>query len=99
MVEKFGYDKRRAHYSSLVLTGQLSRDEALKKLEEKPYSDDLAKKDLAYICQKLNLTKDEFLEIINQPNKTYQSYKNSSGFIAFAVKMARLMGVEKRQYR
>ena len=99
LVEKFGFDKRRAHYSSLVLTEQLTREEALKKLEETPYSEDLAKKDLAYICQKLNLTKEEFLDIMHQPNKTYQDYKNSAGFIALAVKMARLLGVEKRQYR
>ena len=99
LVKKFGYDKRRAHYSSLILTGQISRDEALEKLKDSPYSDDLAQKDLNYICQKLNLTNEAFIDLLNQPNKTYKDYKNKSSFIALAVKAARLLGVEKRQYR
>jgi hypothetical protein len=99
LVKKFGYDKRRAHYSSLILTHQISRKEALEKLKDSPYNDDLAQKDLGYICQKLNLTKEAFIDIMNQPNKTYKDYKNQSTFIALAVKAARLLGVEKRQYR
>src|SRR5690606_11709827 len=34
---KFGYDKRRAHFSSLILTGQMPRDEALEKIAQPAY--------------------------------------------------------------
>ena len=99
LIKKFGYDKRKCHFSSLILTGQLSRDEALHTLEQPPYDEKTAMEDLEYVAKKLGLTKDEFLEIMEQPNRTYQDYKNTSKMIAFAVKMARLVGMEKRQYR
>lgn len=99
LIKKFGYDKRKCHFSSLILTGQLSRDEALHTLEQPPYDEKTAMEDLEYVAKKLGLTKEEFLEIMDQPNRTYQDYKNTSKMIAFAVKMARLVGMEKRQYR
>ena len=43
---KFGYDKRRAHFSSLILTGQMTRDEALKRISKPELSDDFQKKNL-----------------------------------------------------
>jgi len=99
LVKKFGYDKRRAHFSSLVLTGQLSREEALKILEKPPYDESLAMKDMEYVAKKLDMTKEEFNELMNQENKTYKNYRSNSHLIAIAVKIARFFGFEKRQYR
>jgi N-acetyl sugar amidotransferase len=99
LVKKFGFDKRKAHFSSLILTNQLSREEALKTLEHPPYDERQALKDLDYICRKLSISKEDFLDLMNQPNKTYKDYKNNAGFIALAVKVARLLKVETRQYR
>lgn len=96
---KFGFDKRKAHFSSLILSKQLKRSDALEKLKETPYDDKLAKQDLSYICQKLNVTQDEFLKLMNLPNKTYKDYKNHSRQIASAVRIARLLKIESRQYR
>lgn len=99
LIEKFGYDKRRAHFSSLVLTGQMTREEALQKLSEPAYSRQLALQDLAYVAEKLNLTNDEFIELMRGTNKTYQNYKNQSNMIAAAIKIAQMVGMEKRNYR
>ena len=99
LVKKFGFDKRRAHFSSLILTDQLSREDALETLANPPYDERQAMKDLDYICRKLGVSKDDFLEMMNQPNKTYKDYKNQAGLIAIAVKIARLLKVESRQYR
>ncbi len=99
LVEKFGYDKRRAHFSSLILTGQLKRDEALKILERPPYSREQAMEDLDYISKKLGLTRDEFLALMKGENKTYKDYKNVAGLINLAVRMAQFLGVEKRNFR
>ncbi len=38
---KFGYDKRLAHYSSLILSGQLTRDDALGRMETPDYPEEL----------------------------------------------------------
>ena len=99
LVKKFGFDKRRAHFSSLISTGQLTREEALKKLENPPYDNVQAEKDLEYVCKKLGVTKDVFLAMMKAPNKTYRDYKNQSHLIALGVKMAQLLGKEKRLYR
>lgn len=99
LVKKFGYDKRRAHFSSLILTGQLSRDEALNILSKPPYDEQQAMEDLEYIAKKLDLTKDEFIKLMNGENKTFRDYKNSSRLISMAVHAAKLLGVEKRNFR
>ncbi|MGN0402293.1 MAG: N-acetyl sugar amidotransferase [Acetatifactor sp.] len=99
LINKFGYDKRRAHFSSLVLTGQLDRQEALEILKNPPYDEKLAMEDLEYVAKKLGLTKEEFLELMKGENKTYKDYKNSAGLINLAIKIAHLVGMEKRQYR
>ena len=99
LIKKFGYDKRRCHFSSLILTGQLKRDEALEILKNPPYDEKQAMEDLEYVAKKMGLTKNEFLDLMKQKNKTYKDYKNMSGLISLAVKAARLFGMEKRQYR
>lgn len=99
LVKKFGYDKRRCHFSSLILTGQMSREEALKKLAEPPYDENLAMQDLEYVAKKLGVTKEEFIELMHGENKTYRDYKTNAWLIQAAVKMARFVGYERRQYR
>lgn len=99
LIKKFGYDKRKAHFSSLILTGQLDRKEAMENLQEPPYDEQMALEDMRYICDKLSMSEEEFVSLMEQENKTYQDYKNMSGIIACAVKAARLFGLEKRQYR
>ena len=99
LVNKFGFDKRRAHFSSLILTKQLEREKALDILANPPYDEKQAVKDLEYICRKLSISKDDFLAMMNEPNKTYKDYKNTSWLIAIAVWVARLLRIERRQYR
>ena len=97
--KKFGFDKRRAHFSSLVLTNQLSRDSALDILKNPPYESNQASKDLEYICKKLSISKNEFLDLMGQPNKSFQNYRNHSFLIATGIKIARLLRIENRHYR
>lgn len=99
LVKKFGYDKRRAYFSSLISTGQLTRSEALKILENPPYDEKLAFQDMTYICHKLGITNEELLDLMKKENKSYKDYKNNFGLIQFAVKLARLFGVENKKYR
>lgn len=99
LVKKFGYDKRRAHFSSLILTGQMNREEALRKLAEPPYDEILAIQDLEYVAKKLGLTKEGFIEMMNDDNKTFRDYKSTYWLIEAAIKFAILVGSEKRQFR
>ena len=96
---KFGYDKRKCYFSNLVLTGQMTREEAVSKLEESPYSESLMLEDLEYIAKKLGITRTEFELLIKGENKTYKDYKNSLALIEFFIKLAKKLGVEKRNFR
>ena len=51
---KFGYDKRRAHFSSLILTGQMTREEALLKIARQAYDEATLAEDFEYIATKLD---------------------------------------------
>jgi hypothetical protein len=77
----------------------MTRDEAFEKLAQNPYSEGLMQEDIEYIAKKLGLTKEEFKEIINGENKSYSDYKNSLKVIEFFIKLAKIMGVEKRNFR
>lgn len=96
---KFGYDKRKCYFSSLILTGQMTRDEALSLLKEQPYDEDIAKQDMEYITEKLGISVNEFENLMLSENKTYRDYKNSYWLIKLAIKLAMLLGIEKRNFR
>jgi N-acetyl sugar amidotransferase len=73
---KFGYDKRRPHLSSLVVSGQMSRDVALAKLEEPLYDKDELEVDLNYFCKKLRITREQYEAFIQGPKREYASFPN-----------------------
>lgn len=92
---KFGYDKRRAHFSSLILTKQLDRDEALRKIALPAYDAETIAQDFEYIATKLDLSVDELHAIMHGPNKTFRDYKNSMGLIELGTKVLRGVGVQR----
>lgn len=99
LAEKFGFDKRKSYFSNMILTGQMTRNEALEKLQQSPYDEKTMHEDMSYIAKKLGITLNDFQSIINGDNKSYKDYKNSLGIIEFAIKMAKKLGVEKRNFR
>lgn len=96
---KFGYDTRKNVLSNEILVGTMTRDEALKILEQPPYDPEQAELDKAYVAKKLGITTEEFDEIINQPNKTPADYKNSIWMLKVSVAVCRLLGIENRNMR
>lgn len=99
LIKKFGYDKRRAHFSSLILTDQLNREDALEILEQPPYPEKEAMEDMELVASKLGITKAEFEEIMNGENKTYKDYKSNLTIIELAIKIAQTVGMENRNFR
>jgi len=75
--KKFGYDKRKAHLSSLIVSGLISRDEALNELEKPLYDKEELRRDRLFVIKKLGLTEQEFDELIKQPNHSYKDYPNN----------------------
>jgi N-acetyl sugar amidotransferase len=77
---KFGFDKRRSHLSSLVCSGQLSRDQALEELRAEPYPLDLQAADRKYVVKKLGITDEQFEAIMNSPPRSYRDFPSYDRF-------------------
>lgn len=71
---KFGYDKRRAHLSTLICSGQITRDDALAEMEKPPYDADLLRQDMQFVLKKFDLTQAEFDSILKAPAKQATDY-------------------------
>lgn len=75
--EKFRIDKRRGHLSDMILSGQMTRVEALKAMQEKSYDDELLEQDLAFFKKKFDLREEEFSELMRLPLKSFRDYPNN----------------------
>jgi len=99
MPRKFGFEKRRAHFSSLIMTGQMNREEAINRISKSELSDDFLNKEFEYVSSKLDLTKTELENIFNGENKNFNDYKNKRFFIGIGAKIMTMLGLEKRLFR
>lgn len=96
---KFGYEKRRAHFSSLIMTGQMTRESALKRMERPELDEQTSLQEFAYVAAKLDLSVDELQAIFDGPNKTYRDYRNKKWAINLGAKSMKLLGLERRLFR
>ena len=99
MPKKFGYEKRRAHFSSLIMTNQMTRDEAIERLKTPEMSDTFMKSEFEFVANKLGLTVVELQEIFDGGNKSFHDYKNKYKIFNLGGKLLNLLGLERRQYR
>lgn len=92
--EKFDVDKRKSHYSSLIVTDQMSREEALQLLQKKMYSDEMRQKDLKLIAEKLSFSFDELCSILNSPGHSHSDYPHSLliNFASVAKRFRKVFG-------
>jgi N-acetyl sugar amidotransferase len=73
---KFKVDKRRAHLSNLICSGQMTRSDALSELEQTCCPAELLAQDYAFVVKKLGLTNEQFDALISALPKSYQDYPN-----------------------
>jgi hypothetical protein len=73
---KFGYDKRKAHLSSMIVSGQMSRADALELLKAPLYDPRLLEEDKVFISKKLGLSVVEFEELVDQPVHHFSEFPN-----------------------
>jgi N-acetyl sugar amidotransferase len=99
MPQKFGYHKRRAHFSSLILTGQMTRNEALERISKPEMDEEFLKQEFEFVANKLDLTVEELEAIFKGENKTYKDYSNKRWLIGIGAKVMRFLGLENRLFR
>jgi N-acetyl sugar amidotransferase len=99
---RFGYDKRRPHLSSLINSGQMTRDEAIAKLAEPLYDPTELQIDIAYFCKKMRISRAEFDEFMAVQRNSYADYPNWGGRYRILKRMqalvARATGKDLRVY-
>ncbi len=96
---KFGYDKRRAHFSSLILTKQMTREQALEAIAISAYTPEDVTRDFDYIATKLGITVDELQSYLDGQNKSYKDYANAMGLIDFGTRVMRGLGLQRSVMR
>ena len=77
LTEKFGIDKRYGHFSDLINSGQLKREDALEMLKTQPYDEIDIFVDRKYVLKKLGMSDGEFSKLMCDTNKSFRDYKNS----------------------
>lgn len=92
--KKFGYDTRKVQYSSLILTKQMTREEALEKLSKPPFDEVTAKQEFEYVAKKLGITVEELQGYLDGPNRSYKDYQSQEGIYLVGARVMKLLGME-----
>ena len=93
---RYGWDKRKAHLSSLILSGQTSRDEALASLSSTDYPENLEQQDHEFIAKKLGISVPEFEELIAAPRVEHSAYPNSDWMFRALIRLTDLFRIKRR---
>jgi N-acetyl sugar amidotransferase len=91
---KFGYDKRRLHLSTLVISGQMTREEAMKLLEDSPYPDPRQEEqDRIFVMERLGLSEESFYRYMNAPEVPHRVYGSEKWLVGLLSSVAKTIRV------
>lgn len=88
---KFGYDKRRAHLSTLICSGQMTREEALEEIQKPSLPAEMATEDREYVTRKLGMTDSEFDEIMRTPPRSHLDFPNEQKWMKLALQLKNMV--------
>ena len=94
LMKKFGYDTRKVQFSSLILTNQITREEALERLAEPPFDDDTVRQEFEFVSKKLGISEEELQSYLDGPNKTYKDYRSQESIYLLGAKAMKMLGME-----
>jgi len=90
--KKFNVDKRKNHLSALILSGEMSRDEAMEKLSQIPYTSQSAmEEDLQYFLKKFRWKRGQFKEYLKRPAVPHSTYGEEPDLLKIPLKIVRLL--------
>ncbi len=96
---KYGFEKRKAHFSSLIMTGQMTRGDAIVRLAKPEMDEHFLAQEFEYVAHKLDLTTDELQELFEGENKTFRDYRNKRWLIGLGATVQGKLGMERRHFR
>ena len=97
LLKRFNYDMRKTFLSSLILTGQMDRDNALKILKESPLTPEEEKKEFEFVASKLDLSESELHRYQEIPKKYYFDYKNIEIIFRYGKKTLEFINRKPRE--
>lgn len=92
--KRFGFDSRRVQFSSLILTNQMTREEALEKISKSPFTKEEGLQEYIFIADKLEIEIEELNKIFQLSLKYYYDYPNSFKLFDFGARMMQRFGLE-----
>lgn len=92
--KRFGYDTRRVQFSSLIVTGQMTRDEALAKLATPSYDESSIAHDFEYVATKLGISVSELQGYMDAPKKTHRDYASQEQIYSAGAAAMKMLGLE-----
>lgn len=93
--ERFGFDTRKVQFSSLILTGQMTREEALEELKKPALSPDEIREEFEFISKKLEISMSDLENYLKMPLMSYKDYKNSEALFDFGATVLHKLGIER----
>jgi len=99
LIERYGYDTRRPQLSSLIVSGQMEREDALYQLKSRPLSDDMVREEFEYIADKLNISVIELQGYLEAPKRSYKEYRNMAWVYNFGSSILVKLGLERSAKR
>jgi putative aminotransferase len=99
LLKRFGFDKRKAHFSSLIMTNQMSREEALKRVSSPEMDENFLKQEFEYVAHKLDLSIEELQQLLELPKNYYFNFKNKRWIINMGANLLRFLRLERRYFR
>lgn len=92
--ERFGYDVRKVQFSSLIVTGQMTREEALMELSQLSYDPETIGQEIEFVANKLDMSVEELQACMDLPKKTFRDYRNQEHIYQVGARFMRAMGIE-----
>lgn len=92
--KRFGFDVRRVQFSSLIVTEQMTRADAMRELEQPPYDPETIPQEVEFVANKLGIPVEELTGYMELPLQTYRDYKSQRPLYDFGSKAVRMLGME-----
>lgn len=97
LVNRYGYDKRRAHLASLIVSGQMTREAALAEMEKEPYPMAEFAEDRLFICKKLSITEQDLEKYLSAPLRLATDYPSNARIFENEWRFRAWLGRSKRR--
>ena len=95
LVQRFGFDTRKVQFSSLILSGQMTREQALEELDKPAYSSETINHEIEFVANKLDISTEELMSYMHLRKKTYKDYKSQNLIYNLGAKVLKSLGIEK----